>query len=165
MKKIPLYIEFGILGILLWSILLESFVIDNIIVGFLLGVITAIFSHVFLIGKTLQRAYYIHPIIIIVFVFVLFFEIIRASIISIISIILGKSNIVTVRIRTKVDQGLMTSVIANAITLIPGTVTVEKNKNILTVLWMDVRKIKNKSAKKSIVGNLENILLRGYKND
>jgi len=165
MKKLLLYIEFGILGIFIWSILLESFMMENIIAGFILGIVTAIFSHTFLMGKTLHRAYYIHPFILVEFVFVLFYEIIKASIISIISIILGRANIVTVRIRTKVDKGLMTSSIANAITLIPGTVTVEKNQNILTVLWLDVKKTKTKSARKSIIGNLENILLKGYRND
>ncbi len=165
MKKIIFYLEFGIIGIIVWCILYEQFSLDAIVVGFIIGVLSSLFANSFLMTRQSKRAYYINPLIMAWFLINVLYQIMKSAIVNFIPIILGKANMVTVRIRTKVDSGLMTSVIGNAITMIPGTVTLDKKENVLTVLWLDVKKEHKTSAKKSILSNLETILLRGFKND
>lgn len=163
MKKVVFYLKFGIIGIVFWCILYEQFSVGKVATGFVFGIFSILFANLFLMTRESHRVYYINPFIMIWFWVTVIYYIVKNALVNFIPILLGKANMVTVRIRTKVDSGLMTSIIGNAITMIPGTVTLDKKGNVLTVLWLDIKKEHKVSAKKSILGNLENILLRGYK--
>ena len=67
----------------------------------------------------------------------------------------GKINPGVVDIKTNLKDDYSISILANSITLTPGTVTIDKNGNKLKVLWLDVQTRNPKKAGKIIKGNLE----------
>lgn len=163
MKKLLFYFEFSLLGSIIWCILYENISVGRILEGFIVGFLCVLFANGFLMTRQTYKAYYINPLIFINFIFVLIFDIIKSGILIIPSLITGKTNVGIVKISTKIDGGLMTSTIANAITLTPGTVTIDKNENELIVLWLNVKSRNTEEAGDIIKGNFEKILMKGYK--
>jgi len=162
MRKFLFYLEFTFLGTIIWCILYESISIEIVLTGIFVGLLSIVFSNKFLMANQTYTIYY-NPIKFIAFIIILLFNIIKSGIIIIPSLITGKINVGIVKIETKVDSGLPTSIIANAITLTPGTVTIDKNKNQLTVLWLNVKSRNKEKAGKYIKGDFEKIFLRGQK--
>ncbi|MBN2851879.1 MAG: Na+/H+ antiporter subunit E [Clostridia bacterium] len=163
MKKLIFYSEFGFLSALIWCILYEQINIETVITGFLIGLISVFFANAFLMTRQSSKAYYINPFVFLQFIFSLLFQIFKAAVLLFPSVITGKVDVGIVKIETKVDRGLMTSTIANAITLTPGTVTIDKDGNTLTVLWLTVKSREKEKAGKLIMGSFEKILMKGYK--
>ncbi|MBN2789286.1 MAG: Na+/H+ antiporter subunit E [Candidatus Delongbacteria bacterium] len=65
-------------------------------------------------------------------------------------------GIVTVKTKLKSAMGRM--ILANSITLTPGTLTVDIDEDILYIHWIDVTNIDEKTATEKIVANFEKYL-------
>ncbi|MFO7637375.1 MAG: Na+/H+ antiporter subunit E [Clostridia bacterium] len=161
MKKILYYIQVSLLGSLIWCILHEELSIGSVLVGLMAGFLAVVFADGFLMRKEHKRVYSMNPFVFVGFSFHAIFSIFKAGILVIPLIITGKTNVGIIRIRTDVDKGLTTSLIANAITLTPGTVTIDKWDNELLVLCIDLKTRDSVEAGRIIKGNMERILLKG----
>lgn len=75
-------------------------------------------------------------------------------------VISGRINPRIVHFRTRLKYDLARAVLANAITLTPGTVTLDLEEDHLIVHWLDARTSHSHYAGKLIKGNFER-LLRG----
>jgi multicomponent Na+:H+ antiporter subunit E len=60
--------------------------------------------------------------------------------------------------RTRLASDLGRSALANAITLTPGTITLDLDEDHLTVHWIDAQTTQSRGAGAAIMGNLENLL-------
>lgn len=165
MKKLLYYIEFGILGMIVWCILYEgiSFVLAG--TGLLLGVLAALFANSFLMTHQLKSAYRINIPMLVVFFCVLIYRIYKAGVLAIPIIITGKTNTGIIDIKIDVPEGLASTMLANAITLTPGTVTIDKRGQTLKVLWLNMTTKDSVEAAKIINGPLEKILNKAGKHD
>jgi multicomponent Na+:H+ antiporter subunit E len=65
-----------------------------------------------------------------------------------------------VRIRTELEQPYQRLILANSITLTPGTVTLETEGADLYVHWIDVRETDPETAGETIKGELERAIRR-----
>ncbi|MCF7929607.1 MAG: Na+/H+ antiporter subunit E [Spirochaetales bacterium] len=63
-----------------------------------------------------------------------------------------------VRFKTKMDSDLGKLILANSITLTPGTLTVDVEDDTLTVHWIDVDAAAPEDAGKKIAGRFEKLL-------
>jgi len=165
MKKLLYYIEFGILGMVVWCILYEEISLIIAITGLVLGILATVFANSFLVSHQLTRAYRFNLPRLFIFFIVLIYRIYKAGISVIPSIITGKTKIGIVDIKTEVPEGLASTALANSITLTPGTVTIEKNGQDIKVLWLNKVTSDPIEAAKIINGPLENILRRAARHD
>lgn len=69
-------------------------------------------------------------------------------------------NIKIYTIETSLKNNNDQIIIANSITLTPGTITIEKNSNTITVLCLNHKIQKHQKIKDSIIGKFENILMK-----
>ena len=165
MKKLFYYIEFGILGMVVWIILYENLSLYTVVSGFLLGAAAALFANIFLTTEKLTSAYRFNFPILGIFIVVLIYRIFKAGIAAIPDIIKGRCNTSIVDIETKVPEGMASTTLANSITLTPGTVTIEKTGQKIKVLWLNKSTDDPVEAARVINGSLEKILIRAAKHD
>lgn len=165
MKKLLYYIEFGILGMVVWCILYEEISLMIAITGLVLGVLATIFANSFLVSHQLTNTYKINIPRLFIFFFVLIYRIYKAGFSVIPLIITGKTKTGIIDIKTEVPDGLASTALANSITLTPGTVTIEKNGQDLKVLWLNKTINDPVEAAKIINGSLERILRKATKHD
>lgn len=157
-NKFIYYLEFSILGMIFWCVLNESFNLTNLLIGFVMGAFAVLFSDFFIVSKEHVRIYKINPFRITAYLGLLVFHIIVSGIKTIPIIITGKTNIGIIKLDLKSDESLTNTIIANSITMTPGTVTIDKDKDIITVLWIDVKTRDKTKAHKQIMGHFERIL-------
>lgn len=165
MKKLLYYIEFGILGMIVWCILYESFTWQIVVIGLILGVLAAFFANSFLVAHQPTRAYRLNIPMLLIFLIVLLYRIFKSGLSVIPSIITGNNKTGIVDIKTNVPEGLPSTALANSITLTPGTVTIEKKGQNLKVLWLNKTTDDPVKAAKIIIGPMEKILIKAGKHD
>ena len=78
-----------------------------------------------------------------------------------ISVISDKAEISVISIPTKISDDFRLSILANSITLTPGTITMDMKKGSLTVLWLNPQNDDPLIAGEIIKGRLERILKEG----
>ncbi len=165
MKKLLYYIEFGILGMIVWCILYEGISLTIAGTGLILGILAAIFANSFLVTSQLTSAYRPNLLSFLLFIVVLIYRIFKAGISVIPAIITGRTKTGIIDIKTEVPEGLASTALANSITLTPGTVTVEKNGQDLKVLWINKNTNDPVEAAKIINGPIERILRKAAEHD
>jgi len=126
---------------LVWLLLTASgsiWTIDVIIAGVILSIIAAVIAHkIFIKDYTLA-----HPkrwIVLFAYLFYFFYEMAKANIDVAYRVITGKINPGIIKISPGLKSDLAVTVLANSITLTPGTLSidVDKDKN-LYVHWINV---------------------------
>lgn len=165
MKKLLYYIEFGILGMIVWCILYEGISWTIMGSGLLLGILAAVFANSFLVTHQLTQAYRFNIPMFLIFLCVLVFRIFRAGLQVIPTIITGKTKTGIINIKTEVPEGLASTTLANSITLTPGTVTIDKRGQDIKVLWLHKSTDDPIKAAEIINGPMENILRKAARHD
>ena len=94
------------------------------------------------------------------YIFVLLFEIYRGSLFVVYSVITMRINPGIVKIRTRLKSKFAQALLANSITLTPGTVTVDMQNDYLFVHWLNVKTLNAHRAAKMIKGSFEAQLKR-----
>lgn len=95
-----------------------------------------------------------------VYVFVLLWEIYLASFNVVYQVITMKINPGIVKIRTRLKSNFAQALLANSITLTPGTVTIDAQKDYLYVHWLVVKTDVPHKAARMIKGSYEAFLRR-----
>ena len=121
---------------LFWLILTERWFWHNGLIGFVLALIVLILTNQINKGEVIVSGRYRRPFLW-VFLFYLLGQIYLAGFMTIKRIITGRFNIGLVEIETELDSNLAISVLASSITMTPGTVTIARKGNRLTILWID----------------------------
>ena len=83
-----------------------------------------------------------------------------------IKLILSGAKVDIVEVKTKITNELLRVILANSITLTPGTVSLELNDDTITVLWLREKTSDSQdlgNADELIKGKLENKLLKAQK--
>lgn len=147
----------------IWVILNENFAWYMFLTGILLGGICLLFIKFFLKINYEERKEFARLGSIPLYIVFLIPLIYKAGFITIIKIITGDIKPGVVEIKTDIKNETQRCLLANAITLTPGTITVDKNKDRLKVLWLDCKSRNCNVAGEQIKGKLEKIFIRDKK--
>lgn len=139
----------------IWLILFEQLSILHVISGIIVSYIAIRISERFFLGCTFYSRYYFNIFGIIPFFIILIFEIYKAGFNTLLKVISGNVHTDVVTITTELDDDFKKSILANAITLTPGTVTLDITGQQLKVLWLDVKTKHPTMAGQIIKGSLE----------
>lgn len=132
MKKHKVYFEFIIL-ILFWLLLVGKVNTISILSGSIVSLFAVFFSG-FVFGKIdIKRVRYINIFVLMSFMFNVFLEIIIAAYYHIIRVVVGYEMTVIFDIKLDIFDEMAIILISNAITLTPGTMTVQVNGNTITI--------------------------------
>lgn len=147
--------------IFLWCLLHTDYSRATLISGAVASFTTVLVLHFLFFKQSNIKNYRISPIILSIFVIRLFINIYISTYQVIKVIFTGAINPTVVEFKTSVHNHWYQCLVANAITLTPGTVTIEKNDHHLTVLWLSPTSHKAKEQSQIIQGDFEDILLKG----
>ncbi|MBN2017622.1 MAG: Na+/H+ antiporter subunit E [Candidatus Cloacimonetes bacterium] len=150
-----------ILSILVWILITMVFSIPSLVVGIVMALLTAIFAGEMLIITErkfrLKRVWYTLEYLV-----KFFWELIKANFhvayIVIHPLLPIKPGIVKVKTKLKRDSAL--TMLANSITLTPGTLTVDidVDDQVLYVHWIDVKSTDIEQTTKDVGGRFEKLL-------
>lgn len=161
----PAVISVAVMCFLFWLLLTWSFAAEELIAGAVISFAVALFSARFFVHE--KAFYLLNPVRIIILVFyccvIFMWELIKANVdVALRALKPGKLNvnpgIVKVPVDIKSDYG--TSMLANSITLTPGTITMdiakdEAGQKWFYIHWIDVAETDHKKAGDIIKGTLE----------
>lgn len=120
-----------------------------------LALFSIFISEKFLLKASYFELYYFNIFKIIPYCIILLFEIYKASFALIPVIISGNSHPGIVSISTKLKKNMNITILANSITLTPGTITLDTIDKGLVVLWLNPKTKKSSLAGKMIKGKFE----------
>lgn len=142
----------------IWMMLFESFSIPILISAVIVSVLVVVFTDRFLLKGNYEHSYIIGLGTLFKYGIRLVIEIYLAGIDVIPTIIRGDKDVEIVRTETKLTDELLIDMLANSITLTPGTVSVEKKGNQLLILNLNALQ-KDEETRAVIPLKLEKILL------
>lgn len=161
MRYIRQYYDTTLLLVLLWCILSEGFNLATVGIGLLFSLITILILHLMFSNNDDVKNYRIPPRLFLWYLVVLFYHIVVSGLKVSKAVITGNCHPEVVTIRTSVHNHWYQCIIANSVTLTPGTVTIDKTDHYLQVLWLSPTTHDPKEQAKIIIGPFENILKKG----
>lgn len=100
------------------------------------------------------------PAALLLFLLIMILLLYQSSFRMLLAVITGRSNPRFVHFRTRIKSDLGRMVLANAITMTPGTITLDLNDDHLTVHWLFSSTTHSKAAGEAIKGRMERLLRR-----
>ncbi len=141
-----------------WVILNERATLPVVATGLLVGVVALGFTNVFVLNGDYGGTYGIRPLALLRYILVLIVQIYVAGFHAMAKILTGKVNVNIVAFDTVLRNEFHIALLANSITLTPGTVTMEKRGRHLRVIWIDAHTLDPELAGEEIKGTFERLL-------
>ncbi len=137
--------------LIFWLLLTLNLNYLNIIVGIFVSFIVMLLSYPIIFSKEISpKPYYFIKILF--YCLKLILHIYKSSIFYIINIISKDSRLTTIEVELNITNPLLISIIANSITLTPGTLTIDYVGNKLTVLAL----LNAKDSKEKLIQDIKN---------
>ncbi len=138
-----------------WLILFESVSPLLILSGIAISKLCILITEKFLIHGTFYELYPFNLLKVARYTIYLLGEIYMSGLTIIPTIISGKSNPAIVEIQTDLESNIALVILANSITLTPGTITVDIQGHSLKILWLDPKTKHPTMAGLYIKGSIE----------
>ncbi|MDZ5726315.1 Na+/H+ antiporter subunit E [Acetobacterium sp. K1/6] len=134
MKKLRHFIILIFIFTGIWLIFNESLAFPQILIGLFFSIVSVLFTNRYLLENDYIEAYSIKPAVLFHYTTYLFIQIYRSGFSAILKIIRGQDAVKIIEYETCIRDDLAICLLANAITLTPGTVTIGKNGRLLQIL-------------------------------
>ncbi len=154
-QKWLFYLQLHFILLILWVILFENHNSSTLVSGILINFFVIAVSEKFFMKNSFYNDYNFNIFHLAKYFLVLLFEIYIAGFAILVKIITGQINPDIVDITTDLKEPYKKCILANSITLTPGTVTLDLYQNSLKVLWLDTQTKNPAIAGKMIKQNLE----------
>lgn len=158
MKKQFYYFQLVLIFTIFWIVLFERVTLMILLTAPLISLFSIIISEKYLLKYSYFDLYYFNIFWLIKYSFYLLLEIYKSGLSIIPNIISGHASPDIVEIYTDLDSNLQLALLANSITLTPGTITMDIEGQRLKVLWMDPKTKNVTMAGIMIKGRLEKLL-------
>ncbi len=141
-----------------WIVWNGSLTLYTAVQGLVLAVITLVVTNRFLLKDSYPRRYQISVITFLRFLGILLVEIYRSGVHAIYVTVTNRINIGIIDLPTSIDDPLRGVMVASAITLTPGTVTIDYDRRRFKVVWIDCPTTDPDEAGEMIKGSFERVL-------
>ena len=164
MKKTSRRMNIGILLTFIWCVLNGNFDIPTILGGIFVSFIT--FFLLKLIQPDVKKTYTydISVFRLIFFIFIVFKEIYVSAFKAIKHILKDEINPQFVSTSSRIKRPWLQALIANSITLTPGTVTIHLHEGNYTILWLYPLTVRQMDIKRHLIQSFEDVLIKEDKN-
>lgn len=156
------FIVLWVFLLVLWILFTASFATQELLTGIVVSAVIAVFSVSVFTCCTLKILYPKNIFYIFVFIFTFIFELVKSNI-DVARRVLTPSlpiNPGIVKFKTNLKSKFSRMVLANAITLTPGTLSIDIIEDTLYIHWIDVKTTNPEEAHSEIAGKFERILLK-----
>lgn len=157
-KKFIYYAQLNILFSLFFIALFEKINLQLIISATFISTIVIIISEKYFVKNSYYNIFYFKFSTLFKYAFTLIAEIYKAGFIMALNIIKGKAKTSVIWIETDLKKSENITILANSITLTPGTISIAVSENKILVLWINPQSSNSIIASDIIKGKLENIL-------
>lgn len=154
MSRLPYVLIFTFI----WMILNEEFGWTQLISGLILSLVILIFTNTQLLLNGYCSMYRIRIFALIRYFFVLIIQIYKSGFTAIVRVIRGDDSIRLMHYTSCLQDDLSIGLLANAITLTPGTVTLDVEDQKLEVLCFDQPGTIDNHEQKEAIARIEKIL-------
>lgn len=161
MKYIRQYWDTTLLLVLTWCILNEDFSLKTLLIGLVAALITVVLIRLLFSENDDIKNYRMKPYLFVWFMAVLVYQIIKTGVETARAIFVHDIDPVVVELHTSVHNHWFQCLIANSITLTPGTTTIDKTDHSLKVLWLYPTTEDKEEQQEIIFGAFEKILKKG----
>lgn len=158
-SKLFFYSQLYFITTLFWVALYENLTFFILTSGAAISIVTIYFTERYLLKDTFYNVLDFNMFSLLIYFINLLYEIYANALITIYQIITLQNNPDIVEIHTDLETYTKKCILANSITLTPGTITIDLEDNHLKVLWLDA-----KSKNPVIAGNLIKGKLERYLN-
>ena len=158
-SKLFFYSQLYFITTLFWVALYENLTLFILTSGAAISIVTIYFTERYLLKDTFYNVLDFNMFSLLIYFINLLYEIYANALITIYQIITLQNNPDIVEIHTDLENYTKKCILANSITLTPGTITIDLEDNHLKVLWLDA-----KSKNPVIAGNLIKGKLERYLN-
>ncbi len=134
-NKLLLKIFLFLILLIIWVALNEKFSWQVIFSGAFFSIVSMYLTRVLFSDNDNITSYEIPLWFLVYYMFAMLFFIISSSVSVILNIMKGNVKPRVVTIRSRLKNPWYISIVANSITLTPGTVTLDKTDNVMEVLW------------------------------
>lgn len=155
------YYDTSLLLTIIWCILGEDFSIKSLVTGLLFSILTIFIVHLLFSDNDDVKNYRLPPRLLIWYLVVLVIQILKSGLQVTKAVLTDQTDPQVVHIRTSVHNHWFQCLIANSITLTPGTVTIDKTDHDLQVLWICPTTDNPEEQAELILGPFERILKKG----
>lgn len=158
------YLQIIALLTLLWVVLHERVDFGTIILGAAVGTVAVTVTNSMVLKSSYRKTYYFRIGRAAVFFLRLLVEIYKAGFEAIWRMFTGRIGVGVVEVTTNLRTDFAISLLANAITLTPGTVTLTRNGQALKVIWLSAHDLAGapppdqSAIEEQIKGRLERML-------
>ncbi|GAB6091171.1 Na+/H+ antiporter subunit E [Spirochaeta dissipatitropha] len=121
----------------IWCIWSESFALSVIAQGLFCSLAALFIVNRFLLRGQYQFRYSVKPAVLIKYVLVLIVQIFKSGFDAVYITLTDRINVGVVDLPTMIDDPLVGTLIANAITLTPGTATIDYDTKRFKVIWIN----------------------------
>ncbi len=142
-----------------WCIWSESFSLPTLLAGLFLSLLALFVTNRVFLRKPYQERYRLSIITLFRYIMVLIREIFRSGFHAIYITLTDRMHVGVVDLPTEIKDPLLGSLVASAITLTPGTVTIDFSPGRFKVVWIDCSTTDETKAAEMIKGGFENVLL------
>lgn len=163
MRKTVFYIAISITGAFLWIILNENAGIRHLITGAAISGLAMYLSEKLLLDKNYLQRFGLPFSFFFIYPPYLLYKIYTSGIKTLWMIIKGSCNPKMSYIQTSLENDFLRSLLANSITLTPGTISVDKTSDKLLVLYFDDKDKCMLDPGSCITGKYEDIIGRRRK--
>ena len=158
MQKHGMFALFVLVGTVFWTIWNESIAPATVIIGTGLSWLSFAVTNRYLLRSRYQDMFRIHPIRLLHYIGVLVLAIFESGIHAMYITITGRIDVHIVDLPTQLKNPFHGVLVANAITLTPGTVTVDHQPGSFKVIWIESVTQNIAEASAMIKGRFEDVL-------
>ncbi len=158
-RSVIRFLVYVLILTLVWCLWNESFSLRRLIEGVIFGSISLALTSRVALRDSYPDRFVVSPLKILRYAAIVFVQIYVSGFDAIKLTLRGDLNPGIVDIPTKAPDSLSGVLIADAITLTPGTVTIDYDKDTMKVVWIDVSARTPEEAAQSIKGSFENVFV------
>ncbi len=157
MRRLVYYAEITLLIMVVWIILNEKLGLYQVLSGFVIGTLSIAFTNHYILLGDYKYTYQVPFTLMCKYLFYLILQIYTSGMLSIFRMLQGNTNVGIIEFETELENELYICMLANAITLTPGTVTLDKSGRWLKILCLNYTEGETNGA--SVKSNFEQILM------
>ncbi len=131
------YLPLVLLLTLVWIVLNERLTPGTVAFGFAMSIIAIVTTNRLVLKESYLDRYQVRPLLIVAYAFRLLWAIYVAGFQAIARMLRGRVNVGIVEIETHLQNEFAVTLLANSITLTPGTVTLDREGQKMKVIWLD----------------------------
>lgn len=149
------YLQITALLAILWVVLHEELSVQAFATGAAVGTVAVFLTNRLVLRESYRRRYFFRSGPAVLYIARLLWEIYAAGFEAVYRMVTGTFRVGLVDVYTDLTDDLAIALLANSITLTPGTVTLAQNGQHLKVIWLTVQTRDPEAAGELIKGTLE----------